>query len=201
MAISNPVNAQRIVDRFKQLVTDVANAGIVAGTDALPTYSGVIVVDASQFGGTTSGRTIDATGATITPATNRVTAENIVSALVAETNRYTRIRQVRAKLNVTGGGGNKPAAGSVLGAPKGIVYDETGIAHMSDANKAANITAPNPATNNIQTGSVIDDVNLENYFTALKDAYVVSRLSVLELTKDVCHSSCHSSCHGSRSRR
>jgi len=206
MAIANPINAQRIVDRFKQLVTDVANSGIVWGTGALPTYPNptnptvpITVVAADQFGGTTAGQAIATTGAGITPANNRVTASNIVSALVAETNRYTRIRRLRAQLTVTGGGGNRPA-GPVRTSSPGIVYDETNVAHLTSAD-GPTITAPNPATYNIQTGRVIDDDNLENYFTALKDAYAAIRETTVLKGSSVCHASCHNSCHGSRSRR
>ena len=37
--LTDPINAQNIVDRFKEVVTDVADKDIVWGTDNLPGHS------------------------------------------------------------------------------------------------------------------------------------------------------------------
>ena len=73
VTLTNPVTPQNIVDRFKDLVTDVANAGIVYGIGSKPFDE---MPDAT-YAGTTAGATVTATGATIGTTGNTITASTI----------------------------------------------------------------------------------------------------------------------------
>lgn len=192
--LTNPVSRQNIVDRFSDYVTATANAGIVWGTNALPTHTdGTVVTLSGNFGGTTSGRAISINGDTLGASGSIITAITIYNSLLTDTNRYTRIRKLRARLNVTGTGGNtgtRPTAG--------IIYDQTAVAHMNDTYLQAIASVNNAG---VASGQVIDDTNLETLFSNLRTEYNTKRDTTVTLTRDVCHASCHSSCHGSRGRR
>ena len=177
MAISDPVSKQGIVDKFEDLVTDVANASIVWGTNNKPF---VEMPDAS-YGGTTAGDSINITGADITGTI--ITATTIKNILETEAALYTNIRQQRAIKELTG---------------TGTIFDQTEVAHLDTADRAAlgAITATD-----ITAGSVVDDIKLETYFGNIASAYNTIRTTIVTETITVCHTSCHSSCHGSRGRR
>jgi hypothetical protein len=177
MVISNPISKQGIVDKFEDLVTDVANTGIVWGTDSKPFAE---MPDAS-YGGTTAGDSLNITGANISGTV--ITATTIKNVLETEAALYTNIRQQRAIKNIIGAG---------------TVFDQTQVAHLDTGDRAAlgAITATD-----ITAGSIIDDTKLETYFSNIATAYNNIRTTTVTETIDVCHSSCHSSCHGSRGRR
>lgn len=186
--LNNPVNAQNIVDRFADYVVATANSGIVWGTNAEPFTE----FDENNFGGTTSGKGIGISGSNI--GSNPITASTIYNTLVSETNSYTRIRNLRAILFVTGGGGNtgsRPTAGTV--------YDATNVANMNS--NYLQSTANGTANAGVASGSAVDDGNLETFFSNLRTAYNNARGNTTTIQVDVCHASCHSSCHGSRGRR
>lgn len=186
--LTNPINAQNIVDRFADYVVATGNAGISWGTNAKPFSE---MPDAT-FGGTTSGRAIGITGSNV--SATPITGSTIYNALNAETQTYSNIRNLRARLNVTGGGGNtgsRPTAG--------IVYDQTAVAHLSTAYRQSQINATNP---NVSSGNVISASNLETLFDRLRTIYSSNyRATTQTITIDVCHASCHSNCHSSRGRR
>lgn len=187
MAITGNITKQSIVDRFEDLVTDVANASIVWGTDNKPFTE----MPDGNYAGTTSGDSINITGTSITGDT--ITASTIRTVLETEAALYTNIRQQRAILFVTGGGGNtgsRPTAGTV--------FDQTEIAHLDTGNRASlgSIT-----TTGVTTGDTIEDTNLETYMGRIATAYNTIRTTAVTDQIDVCHASCHSSCHGSRGRR
>ena len=187
MAITGDITKNSIVARFEDLVTDVANASIVRGTNSKPFTE----MPDGNYGGTTAGDSINITGASITGDT--ITASTIRSVLQTEAAKYTNIRKQRAILNVTGPGGNtgsRPTAGNVS--------DSTNVAHLDTGNRASlgSITSTG-----VTSGDTIDDTTLEAYFTRIKNAYNTVRNSTITDTISVCHASCHSSCHGSRGRR
>jgi len=185
--LTNPVNKQNIIDRFADYVVADANASISWGTNNKPFSE----MPNSYFGGTTSGRSIGINGGSIGGTV--VTAATIRSVLETETYNYTNMKNLRARLNVTGGGGNtgsKPTPG--------IVYDQTAKAHMATGYRSG-IGAVN--NSNVSTGNTITVGNLQTYFTNLRTAYRARRDDTTTVTIDVCHASCHSSCHGSRGRR
>lgn len=186
MALTNPVNKQNIVNRFADYVVANANASIVWGTGAKPFAE---MPDAT-FGGSTSGRAIGINGANIGGST--ITAGTIRSVLEIETAAYTNMRNLRAVLFVTGGGGNngsRPTAG--------IVFDQTAKSHL---NTGRYLESP-PNNAGVTAGQRVSAANLESYFNNLRAAYQTVRDTTVTVQTDVCHASCHSSCHGSRGRR
>ena len=187
MAITGDITKQSIVDRFEDLVTDVANAGIVRGTNSKPFTE----MPDSRYAGTTTGDSINITGASISG--DKIDASRIRNVLETEAALYTNIRNQRAILNVTGPGGNtgsRPTAG--------VVSDETNVAYLDAGDRAS---LGSISQTGISTGDTIDDATLETYLGRIASAYNSIRTSTITDQIDVCHASCHSSCHGSRGRR
>jgi len=187
MAITGNITKQSIVDRFEDLVTDVANASIVWGTDNKPFTE----MPDGNYAGTTSGDSINITGTSITGDT--ITASTIRTVLETEAALYTNIRQQRAILFVTGSGGNtgsRPTAGTV--------FDTTNVAHLDTGNRAS---LGSISSTGVTTGDEIEDAALETYMGRIATAYNTIRTTSVTDQIDVCHASCHSSCHGSRGRR
>ena len=154
MAILNnpgPVNPNNLVARFNDYVAATANSNIVWGVNnkPFPEFS------SSIFGGSTSGMG-NQTGDL--GLGGQITAATIVSKFSAATASYTRIRKLRAILNVTGGGGNLPGGDAsedqaVYGPPdefgfsevvgiipgikparsegRGVIIDETQVANLN----------------------------------------------------------------------
>lgn len=181
MALTNPVNKQNIVDRFADYVAATANASIVWGTTTLP-FTGF---PSTNFGGAAaSGRPIGITGANISGA--QITASTIYNVLVAETNAYTRIRNLRARRNITGDGPDI-----------GITFDQTNKSNMSTVFLQSIFALPAGVAANEQIRSAA----LETFFDNLRTAYTVTRDNTVTIQVDLCHSSCHNSCHKSRGRR
>lgn len=179
VTLTNPVTPQNIVDRFKDLVTDVANANIVYGTNNKPFPE---MPDAT-YAGTTAGTTVTATGETIGITGNTITASTIKTVLETETALYTNIRLQRAMLNLIG---------------SGIIFDQTNVAHMQTDNRQTLGTIDSA---NVDAEKNISSSNLETYFGNLAARYTTLRSNTQTTTIDVCHTSCHSSCHSSRGRR
>lgn len=194
--LTNPVNKSNIIARFADYVESSANAGIVWGTNNRPSiYFTSTYIGSEPFGGTTAGRPISISGADLT--TTLASAGNIYSVLVAETQRYSNIRNLRAIVNVTGAGGNTPI-GPVTNAT-GIIFNQVAKAHLSTSYRQATVS---PSTAGVDPGSIIRNSNLESFFTNLQATYTTYRTGTLiTIQANVCHSSCHSSCHGSRGRR
>jgi hypothetical protein len=179
VTLTNPVTPQNIVDRFKDLVTDVANTGIVYGTDSKP----FVEMPDATYAGTTAGATVTATGATIGSTGNAITASTIKTVLETETALYTNIRLQRAIKNLLG---------------SGVIFDATNVAHMATSDRQT-LGAINSAS--VDATQTISSSNLETYFGNLATEYTTLRSNTVTTTIDVCHTSCHSSCHSSRGRR
>ena len=187
MAITGNITKASIVNRFEDLVTDVAKSSIVWGTNSKPFTE----MPNDRYGGRTDASFISITGASISGDT--ITASTIRTVLETEAALYTNIRQQRAILFVTGGGGNtgsRPTAGTV--------FDTTNVAHLDTGNRAS---LGSISSTGVITGDTIDDATLETYFGRIAAAYNAVRGSTITDQIDVCHASCHSSCHGSRGRR
>jgi hypothetical protein len=187
--LTSPISPQNIVDRFKDFVTDTANSSIIWGTDNKPFTD---MPDAT-FSGAIAGTTITVTGSDIGSVGSTITAASIINALTTETALYTNIRNMRALLNVTGGGGNtgsQPTAG--------IIFDQTQKSNLATSYRQT-LDAVN--NSNVLTGQTITTSNLETFFTNLQTEYASKRDVVQEIQVDICHASCHSSCHSSRGRR
>jgi hypothetical protein len=190
VTLNNPINPQNIVDRFKDFVTDTANSSIVWGTNNKPFSE----MPDSVFGGTTLGTTITVTGSTIGAVGNEINAANIVNALLTETALYTSIRNLRAILNVTGGGGN---TGSYPN--PGAIFDATAKSYLDYVTYKQTLGTVNNA--GVSAGQTISSTNLETFYTNLQTEYNSQSANTATVQVDVCHSSCHSNCHGSRGRR
>jgi hypothetical protein len=192
--LNNPINPQNIVDRYSDFVTAVANAGISWGNNAKPFDE----MDVNQFGGSTGGRAIGITGNSIGEVDTVITATNIFDTLMSETVAYTNIRNLRAILNVEGGGGNTGSRPN-----PGAIYDNTAVAYMNVDYKQPPPTmgTPDKVALGITSGEEVNSANLETLFTDLRTNYNLMRANTTTVQTNVCHASCHSSCHGSRGRR
>ena len=92
--LTDPINAQNIVDRFKEVVTDVADKDIVWGTDNLPGHSSF---SASDFGGVVDGmqlNLVNATGSYSTSETVTGSISGTVGTVVSYSNNVLKVRNV-----------------------------------------------------------------------------------------------------------
>lgn len=186
--LTSPVEEQNIVNRFADFVPPAANTGIVYHSGSVPFAE----FATSYFGGNSSGRALGISGASIKNNGELIDASGIQDTLEAETFNYTSIRNLNAKLNVTGAGGNtgsRPTAG--------VITDVTGIAYLNTSYRIA----LGARSVNLQTGGLIDDSQLEQKFADLRTKYNTARGTTETIQIDVCHASCHSNCHSSRGRR
>lgn len=185
--LSDPVRKQNIVDRFADFVPADANGSIVWANNNVPFGE----APADWWGGSTSGKAIGIVGGSITGTT--ITASTIRSVLLAETQLYTNIRNLRAILFVDGGGGNTGSRPT-----PGVVFDQTQVSYL-DTGARQSLGAV--ADSGVVTDSLVSASNLEGYFTNLRTEYRAKRGVTVDRQVNVCHASCHSSCHGSRGRR
>jgi hypothetical protein len=198
--LNNPVNGNNLVERFNDFVAATANRNIVWGTDNKPFSQ----MPNSTFGGTTSGMG-NLTGNL--GLTGLITANDIITKFSAATSNYTRIRRLRARLNVTGGGGNTGSQSTA-----GIIFDETQVSNLSTT-YAGSVGTPDDggvqqekliSRASLQGGGVLENgfiVNYEGFFRECRAEYQNLRDTSVTVTVNVCHASCHRSCHSSRTRR
>ena len=184
--LSGNINPQNIVDRYADFVTATANANLAWNRENLPFSE----FDANYFSSGT--RSIGITGANVDSAGNLIAPANIYTALLAETQTYTNLRNLRALLFVAGGGGNTGTRGT-----PGYIVDSTAKAHFTPSYRQS----LNAVTQGIAPQQNITAANLEALFGRLRDAYTDKAVDTVTIQVDVCHASCHSSCHGSRGRR
>jgi len=184
--LTNPINAQNIIDRFADYAPATANSGIVWGTNSVP-FSGFAT---SYFGGTTSGRSIGISGSTING--NPIDASTINTAIENETAAYSQIRNLNAIRTVTGPGGNDGTY-----ANPGQIFNQTQKAYLS----SSYIQTLSAAGVTLTSGSQITSAGLESKFTDLRTRFNSLVSNTVTVNINICHSSCHSSCHGSRGRR
>lgn len=209
--LNNPVNAQNIVDRFADFVVATANSGISWGTNNQPTwyspkYGTLAVIPSFYFGGPVGGKAIGVNAPNNVFNGTVINAANIFSALLAETNQYTNIRFVRARLIITGAGRVDTPSGDTW--PVGVVFDTTAVTYLTtgyqivpyqvSAQGGPGVVAIAPG---VVRGQVIRRSTLEEFFGNLRAYYTAARNNVHAIDTVVCHASCHSSCHSSRGRR
>jgi hypothetical protein len=187
VTLTSPIAKQNIVDRFADYVVADANAGIVWGTNAKP----FVEMSSTHFGGTTAGKTISITGASLGTV---IDASTLYSVLVAETNLYTAIRMCQAELFVDGTGGN-----SGTEPIEGTIYSNTQMAYLSTAYDQV-VTPTIPANGSVAGGKVFS-AGLETEFFNMRASYQTASLVTQLIVTTICHASCHSSCHGARGRR
>ena len=218
VSAGSAINAQDIVNTFSSYVVSVANGGIVWASNNKP----FVDMPDNYFGGTNTGKSIGITGSNI-GSPGIITASTIYSVLLSETVSYTRIRRMRAILQVQGdplpytapyydaygnlagyvtvtppyySGPGKSSKGST-GGPDAITFDQTQLAYLNSSYDQS-LSAERPG---IFSGNQITASNLINFFNNLASAYNSAKLNTITVQINVCHNSCHSSCHGSRGRR
>ena len=192
--LNNPVNNQNIIDRFADYVVSSANSGIVWGTNSVPFPE----MDVANFGGDTNGRAISISGPSIGATGTVITASTIYNTLVAQTNAYTSIRNMRAILFVESTAPVNGLYNTGTRPTPGVIFDATQKSFLN-ADRLQSIGAP--GNQGVASGQVIDDGTLENFFNALRSEYLNRVANVETIQVNVCHASCHSSCHNSRGRR
>lgn len=122
--LNSPVQAQNLIDRFQDFVTNTVNTSIVWAADNTP-YS---QFDGSQLSGSINTLvTIGVTGNNLGGSGAKINADTINRVLLGELALYTNVRYLRAILNVTGGGGNTGSYGS-----PGYVFDQTSKAILNN---------------------------------------------------------------------
>ena len=173
--LSDPISASNIISRFEDYVRSVANSDIVwhAGNLPFPDFP------ASELGPST-GKAAEISAANLTGA---IKASTLYNLLVAETNRYTRCRLLRALRYRSG---DEP------------YYD------FDATNKASMIGAyAQYAGISQQVGGpdAINKTEIENQMAQCRSGYMAAAANAHQFTVSVCHGSCHANCHGSRSRR
>jgi hypothetical protein len=179
VSLTNPINRQNIVNRFADYVQATANASIVWGTNALP-FTGM--AQPQIFGGPTSGKSIEISGSNLG---TQINANVIYDTLIAETTRYTRIRNVKVTRFVTGDIG-------------GETFNQTAVAHLTSAYQAST----SAVRGTVVSQGLVQTTPLEALFNNMRASYnAVRAVSAGTFTTTVCHASCHASCHGSRARR
>jgi len=212
--LNNPVQGSNMVERFNDFVSATANANIIWGTDDRPFPEFVAqnmpaatppLPNVEPLGGPKAGRGNISGNLGLT---GEVTASSILTAFANATKTYTRIRLIRARLNVTGGGGNRGSRPT-----PGIVFDETRVTHMNSSfeqnvgfiDEGGGVFPGTIISRaSLQGGAVIGDgsfINLSGYFVECRERYRELRTNSTTITVNVCHASCHGSCHGSRTRR
>ena len=190
--LNNPIENQNIIDRFADYVVATANSGIVWGTNTVPFPE----MPTANFGGSTGGRTISIAGSSIGADGTTITASTIYNTLVAQTNAYTSIRNMRAILFVLSSGASPWNTGTRP--TPGVIFDSTQKSFL-DASQLQSVGSP--SNQGVASGQIIDDGNLENFFNELRTQYLSRVGNTVTIQIDVCHASCHSSCHNSRGRR
>lgn len=181
--LTNPVDADNIVDRFADFVVETANQDIIWSASSTPFPE----APTSDFGAA-AGKSISIDGSDITPANNIITKANIYNTLISETTKYTSIRKIRAQLLISTGAGNQTRAANTG-------FDGTNVSHMAGTGYQGTVTGVTA----LGTKPEVND--LETFFTNLETKYNDQRNATQNYTKSVCHSSCHNSCHNSRGRR
>lgn len=180
----NPISKQNIVDRFADYVSDYQNNQVVYGTDNLPFAQ----ASTSTYGGTTAGRPLGITGASIPGV--EIDSSNLIATLEGECYEFTAIRKQRARLLMTTSGTGEPN-------PR-VDFDNTEVAYLTTAERLA-LDGINAS--DVEEGDIITATGMETYLADLQRELDEKRDIVVPYDVGICHSSCHSNCHGSRGRR
>ena len=182
--LTNPIRKQNLVDRFEDFVVTHNNNQIVWGTNNKPFTQ----MPDAVYGGTTSGRAIGITGASI-PGTT-IDSSDLIATLEAEAFEYTKIRKQRARLlmQTSGTGEANPR----------VDFNQTNVAYLTNAERIA-LDGIDAST--VEPDDLVSVTGIETYFSDLQREMNEKRDTVKNEDFTRCHSSCHSNCHGSRGRR
>lgn len=212
-SLTNPISSQNIVDRFEAYfnlfnsdISTIAYQDIIV--DTAP-GSWTLLAQA----GLSPDKTVPyqyVTTSGIEGADGKVNAWRLFSALRDQVNDYTKIRRMNLILRILGAGGNN---GSRLTGSKAVsgrtyieIWNMSGYVHYtSDLRRVGTSRLEDegltPSGVGLTSGTVIDDVVLQNFMYKCIIAYRTIREDVgVEIT-EICHASCHRSCHSNRGRR
>ena len=182
--LTKPSRKQNLVDRFADFVAKHNHNQIVWGTNSKPFSQ----MPNSEFTGTTAGRSIGITGASITGDT--IDSSNMISALEGEAYQYTRIRKMRARLlmQTSGTGEANPR----------VDFNQTKVAYLASARR---LTLDGINASTVEPDDLVSVTGVETYLSDLQREMNEKRDTTYNKDVTICHSSCHSNCHGSRGRR
>ena len=196
------ITPQSIVDYYKTFITTgTVNTGITWGKNSRPTERDsrgnvTEIAGDAAFAGNTTGVTPTITATKIGVAGGKILASTVYNQLVAETQLYTNVRNLRARLYVQFTGASPWNTGS---RPRGgYSYDLIRKSHLSTAYRVSLGTVD---ANGVTPGSEAAVDTITTFYNNLKTKLTTIQNQTVIIQRDVCHASCHSSCHGSRGRR
>jgi hypothetical protein len=174
VTLTSPITAQNIVDRFKELVTDVADTSIVWGTDNLPGHSAFTTAD---FGGVVDGMSLVLINTTGTFTVNETVTGSIsatTGVVVSYSSNTLKVRNI-----VPGSGQTNFLQNDILtGASSGAIGTISTLTEVSAV--SVGVTGGNIGN----TGSLIDayDIystlkNEMNNYTNIKNCNAVVNLT------------------------
>jgi len=155
VTLTSPITAQNIVDRFKELVTDVADTQIVWGTDSLPGHSAFA---ASDFGGVVDGMSLVLTSASGTFTASETVTGSIsgtVGTVVDYSSNTLKVKQITPGSGQTNFLQNDVLTGANSGA-SGTISTMTEVSAVSLGISGTNI------------GTVGSNINAFNIYNTLK---------------------------------
>lgn len=121
---------------------------------------------------------------------SKVIAVNVISALQAHLNLYSRIQQVRIRTFRSRSGYSNNAAS--------LIVDSTADANLTDEMRLDN----NVADGTLANGNDIEWAHVYDFIERCRSrVWSLKTYTQRTLTNTVCHDSCHSSCHSNRGRR
>ena len=170
VTLNNPITSQNIVDRFEELVTDVADHHIVWGTDNLPGHSSFTSAD---FGGVVDGFELTLTGVTGTYTAGETVNSTITATtgiVVSYSSNVLKLRTINPGAGQTGFLQNDIISGTSSGAV-GTVNTLAVISAVSIGITGSNIgNAGSVITANNIYGTLKAEMN--NY-TNIKNTYAI----------------------------
>ena len=96
VTLNDPITSQNIVDRFEELVTDIADSNIRYGTDSLPGHS---AFSASDFGGVVDGASLTLTNVSGSYSTGETVSGSIsatTGVVVSYSGNVLKVRNIVA---------------------------------------------------------------------------------------------------------
>ena len=96
VTLNDPITSQNIVDRFEELVTDIADSNIRYGTDSLPGHS---AFSASDFGGVVDGANLTLVNVSGSYSTGETVSGSISATtgiVVSYSNNVLKVRNITA---------------------------------------------------------------------------------------------------------
>jgi hypothetical protein len=174
VTLNNPITSQNIVDRFEELVTDVADHHIVWGTDNLPGHSSFT---ASDFGGVVDGFELTLTGVTGTYSVGETVNSTITATtgiVVSYSSNVLKLRTINPGAGQTGFIQNDIISGTSSGAV-GTVNTLAEISAVSIGITGTSVGSPGSLITANQIYSTLK--NEMNNYTNIKNTNAVVNMT------------------------